>query len=89
VAKFLNLPRIARRGRQRPADAQIRIIWRSTRHPHVYTETYNDEERARNALISLERCDTSVVIAVERSGRDDHQSEIPVSTGMSFDSNAA
>ena len=77
------------RGRQRPAYGEIRIIWRSIRHPQVYTEIFNDEERARNALISLERCDTSIVISVERSGRDDHQAEIPVSTSFSFDSNAA
>jgi len=89
MAKFVSLPWNLKRGRQRAADREIRISWRSTRHAQVFTETYNDPERARNALRSLERCPTSVVISVQRTSHDDHQADVPVAATSSSNSAAA
>jgi hypothetical protein len=51
-----------------PKNAQaredIRISWRSARHPEVFIEVYDDMVRAGNALKSLERCSNSVVLSV-------------------------
>ena len=89
MAKFVSLPWTLRRGRQRPAGMEIRISWRSTRHPQIFTETYDEVERARNALRSLERCPASIVISVERTSRDDHQIDAPAATTVSSISTAA
>lgn len=43
----------------------IRVTWQSAGAPGLHTEFYRDEQRALNALLSLERCDRSAVLAVE------------------------
>jgi hypothetical protein len=89
MVKFVRLPWNLRRGRQRSTGSEIRISWRSARHAQIFTETYDDPERARNALRSLERCPTSIVISVQRTSHDDHQADVPVAAASSSNSAAA
>ena len=89
LASFVSLPWNRSRGRRRRTDVEIRISWRSTWHVQVFTEIYDDEERARNALRSLERCDRSIVISVDRTSREDHRTDVPAAATLTRNSTAA